>query len=181
MTRPTIHQLNDAVAAENERCAQLCEAARPNCEHFSDREWAAYRALTDMADAIRSSAKQSIESKAARLSQVTDEAIAMFNSSRLVKQNGGLLASVHPTVGRANRQSQVKRCVKVARDICRVSFESEIITPEFWEQFFAICHGDDFLAGRGPRSPGHEGWTSNFEYLTRPATMLKVFEKSEAV
>ena len=115
-----------------------------------------------------------------RLAVVTDEAITAFNASPLIKQNGGLLASVHPTVGRANRQAQVKRCVKVARDICRVSFESEIITPEFWEQFFAICHGDDFLAGRGPKSPGHEGWVSNFEYLTRPATMLKVFEKSEA-
>lgn len=121
------------------------------------------------------------EAQAARLSTVTDEAITAFNASPLVKQNGGLLASVHPTVGRSNRQAQVKRCVKVARDICRVSFESEIITPEFWEQFFAICHGDDFLAGRGPKSPGHEGWVSNFEYLTRPATMLKVFEKSEAV
>lgn len=115
-----------------------------------------------------------------RLAQVTRDAIATFNASRLSKASGGNLPNVNEKVGFANRKAQVNRCVKVARDICAQTFDSKVITPEFWATYWDECWSDDFIAGRGPRSAGHEGWVADFEYLTRPKTMLRVFEKASA-
>lgn len=119
------------------------------------------------------------ERQAERLAQVTDEAINAFNASPLAKPNG-LLAKVSTTVGRVRRQQQVKRCIKIARDICREGYDAEKITAEFWVDYWAICSADDFLAGRGGRSEEHANWMPDFEYLTRPKTMLKVYERADA-
>lgn len=59
MTSQTIQQLNDAVAAETERCAKLCEDARPaGGRAWSPEQLACYEALSYVAHAMRSSAKR---------------------------------------------------------------------------------------------------------------------------
>ncbi|MBD9534673.1 hypothetical protein IB227_02260 [Stenotrophomonas sp. STM01] len=114
-----------------------------------------------------------------RLAAVTDEAIAAWNASALVKGNGGLLAAVNPAVGRDKRQQQVKRCVSIARDICLAKGHSRI-PPEFWAEYFAVAARDDFHSGRQGGGRGHENWMPDFEFMTQPKTMLKLFEREEA-
>lgn len=110
---------------------------------------------------------------------MTDEAIAAWNASALVKANGGLLSAVNPAVGRDKRQQQVKRCVSIARDICRGQGHDRI-PPEFWGEYFAVAERDDFHSGRLGGGRGHENWTPDFEYMTQPKTMLKLFEREDA-
>jgi hypothetical protein len=112
-----------------------------------------------------------------RISQITDDAIATFNASTLVKRNGGLLSAVSETVGRETRVGQVRRCVKTARDICVDRLKSKKVTREFWEDYWSALADDDFTAGR-TKGKGHENWKPDFEYFTRKATMLKVYEKN---
>lgn len=120
--------------------------------------------------------------KAERLAAVTTDAIAAFNSilSVKAKPEPGLLPSVHATVGHENRRKQVGRCLKVARDICQALYGNTVITPEFWREYFGQCAEDPFKSGRQAPGKGHENWQPSFEYLTRPAVMLEVFDKSGA-
>lgn len=112
--------------------------------------------------------------KAERLKQVTDEAVSAFNAT-LAKPAGRL-----PAVHLVNdvRQRQVKRCLDTSRAICRRQYGAERITAEFWADYFAAAAEDDFLAGRIAGGPGHENWTPDFEYLTRPDVMTKLFDKT---
>jgi len=116
------------------------------------------------------------ERKAERLRQVTDDAIAAFNA-RLGKPNG-LLSAVHATVGREKRQAQVKRCSRVARQICEQQFGSTLITRQFWDAYFAEVDKDPFKSGRQQPGRGHENWSPSFEYLTREEVVLAVFDKA---
>lgn len=115
-----------------------------------------------------------------RLAQVTADAIETFNASTLTKSNGGLVANVSPTVGREKRQQQVTRCIRTARAICREMFGSETITPEFWETYWAAVARDDHASGRSGGGKDHPNWTPDFEYLTREATMLKIYDREAA-
>lgn len=115
-----------------------------------------------------------------RLTQVTRDAIESYNASPLVKKNGGLLPAVKMGAGFATRRQQVKRCVKMAREICAKELQSPVITREFWEQYWSICDADDFLAGRQEPGKGHENWSPDFEFLTKPKTMLRVYNNSES-
>lgn len=112
------------------------------------------------------------------LALVTDEAIAAFNASKLVKPNGGHLATVSAKVGRERRQRQVERCVRTARAICREDYSSDRITAEFWVDYWIAVHEDDFHSGRQRGGRGHENWVPDFEFLTREATMLKVYDRA---
>jgi hypothetical protein len=116
--------------------------------------------------------------RAERLSQVTDEAIASFNASALVKPNGGMLATVSPRIGREKRQGQVGRCLRTARAICAEDYQATTIVPEFWPDYWKAIASDDFMAGRQTGGRGHERWLPDFEYLTREATMLKVYDRA---
>lgn len=113
-----------------------------------------------------------------RTAQVTDEAISAYN--RILAKPTGLLAAVHATVGRAKRQQQVTRCLKTASEICQDQFGDSRVVPEFWESYFTACAEDDFHSGRGPYGGGHANWRPDFEFLTRPAQMLKVFDRATA-
>lgn len=115
------------------------------------------------------------DSKQERLAQVTSEAIATYNAT--LAKPAGLLPAIR-RVGLDKRRQQVFRCVKVAREICAEQHGSDRITAEFWEAYFAACAQDDFLSGRGPYTNGHANWLPDFEYLTRPATLLKVYERT---
>lgn len=118
-------------------------------------------------------------SKAERLAQVTADAIEAFNACpKLTKSKGGHLPNVSATVGRETRQENVKRVIETARAICREDFDSDRITPEFWAAYFAVSAKDDFHAGRIPGGEGHAKWVPDFEFLTRPATMLKLYDRA---
>lgn len=114
--------------------------------------------------------------RAERLSTVTGEAIDTYN--RILGKPNGLLTSVNAKVGRKKRQEQVKRCLQTASEICDDQFQDKRITPEFWESYFTACSEDPFHNGKGPYSGAHANWRPDFEFLTRPATMLKVFERA---
>jgi hypothetical protein len=114
--------------------------------------------------------------KAERLRQVTLDAIAAFNE--ILGRPNGLLPAVSAKVGLERRLAQVKRCLRVARQICGELLKSQTVTREFWDAYFAQCDRDDFKSGRQPPGKGHENWTPSFEYLTREAVMLDVFEKA---
>lgn len=114
--------------------------------------------------------------RAQRIASVTEEAIAAYNAS--LGKPVGKLASVNPKVGRKKRQEQVQRSLQTASEICDDQFGDKKITPEFWDSYFAACSDDDFHNGTGPYSGAHANWRPDFEYLTRPATMLKVFERA---
>jgi hypothetical protein len=116
-------------------------------------------------------------SLAERLRIVTREAVETFNASTLVKSQGGALANVSPSVGREKRQAQIRRCIRTAREICAESYGGTI-TREFWVDYWTEIAKDDFLAGRRGGGPGHENWRPDFEYLTREATMLKVYDRA---
>lgn len=116
--------------------------------------------------------------RAERLSQITADAITAYNS--ILAKPAGLLTAVSLKVGREKRRDQVAKCLRVARQICDENYGSTIVTPEFWKDYFTECAGDDFLRGVGPYSGSHANWRPDFEYLTREATMLKVYDRATA-
>lgn len=113
--------------------------------------------------------------KEQRLAEITDEAIEVFN--RILGKPFGLLPAIHPTVGRDKRRKQVARILKVVRDICLDQYKDPHITKTFWEDYFAACDLDPFKSGRQLPGKGHENWTPSFEYLTREAVVIEVFDK----
>lgn len=113
------------------------------------------------------------ERDAAQLAAMTRDAMRAYNEA-LAKPHG-LLAKA-TDVGFDRRCANVKRCLSVAADICRELYGSPLITLRFWEDYFAEVRNDDFLNGRGPYRGAHANWRPSFEFLTRPATMQKVFD-----
>ena len=111
--------------------------------------------------------------KSDRLTAVTEQAIAAFNSTLSVKA-GGLLSAV--TMCSDKRKAQVKRTVKLAAMACERLYGSPTVTPEFWIQYFEEVGKDDFKSGRGPYVNGHANWRPDFEYLTRPEVVEKVID-----
>lgn len=114
--------------------------------------------------------------RAERLATVTDNAIAEYN--RVLGRPVGKLPAVNPKVGRKKRQEQVRRMLQVASEICDDQFGDKKITPEFWESYFAACDAYPFMRGDGPYTGAHANWRPSFDYLTRPDTVLKVFERA---
>lgn len=113
--------------------------------------------------------------RAQRLVTVTEDAIAAYN--RILGRPNGLLASVSK-VGRKTRRKEIQRCLETASEICDDQFRDKKITPEFWDLYFTACGEDGFTSGAGPYTGAHANWRPDFEYLTRPAVMLKVFERA---
>lgn len=132
---------------------------------------------TQEEDQKNSCPKPAVSDPSAKLSKVTDEAIEAFNASPITKRNGGAIPNVSG-VGIEKRRQQVKRCASVARDICRLMFESESVTPEFWGAYWATVAEDPFASGRQAGTGAHANWVPDFEYLTRPDVMAKLFDKA---
>lgn len=99
-----------------------------------------------------------------------------FNSSELVIRNGGKLRSVTDQ-GIDTKRKWIQRSLKTARDI---SMAMRLVgpTPEFWECYFGEVGNDPWKRGDGPYTGKHERWLPSFEYLTRPAVMLSVWESA---
>lgn len=116
------------------------------------------------------------EKRAQRLSTITTDAITWYN--QLLGKPNGKLRAVSTTVGRKTRLKNVDRCLQTASEICEDQFQDKKITPAFWEMYFRACLDDDFANGTGPYSNEHANWRPDFEYLTRPPVMLKMFERA---
>lgn len=116
--------------------------------------------------------------KEQRLAEITDDAIEVFN--RILGKPVGMLPAIHPTVGRDKRRKQVQRSIKVIRDICLAQYKDPHITKTFWEDYFTECDLDPFKSGRQLPGKGHENWTPSFEYLTREAVVIEVFDKAQS-
>lgn len=127
----------------------------------------------DQSDADK---RRKLEEGAQRLRQHTLNAITAFNAT-LGKPNG-LLASVSTRVGLDTRDTHVKRCLKTASEICLEVHENPAVTAEFWEEYFNLCAADPFKSGQQPPGKGHENWEPSFEYLTRKAVMLEMFDRA---
>ena len=112
--------------------------------------------------------------KAERLSVITREAVAAYNAE-LSREGGGALSIV--TLPDSDvRRNNVRRCLKTAKMIADAL---EVpIDADFWTNYFAECAKDDFHAGRGPYTGTHANWRPDFEYLTRPDVMTKIFDKA---
>lgn len=111
-----------------------------------------------------------------RLATHTANAMASYNR-RMAKPQG--LLAVVTDVGVENRRREVKRCLTVARRICEHAYGSDAITPQFWDEYFALVDRDDFKSGRQQPGKGHAKWVPGFEYLTRPDVMTSVFETAQ--
>ncbi|MCW0413502.1 phage replisome organizer N-terminal domain-containing protein [Xanthomonas sacchari] len=117
---------------------------------------------------------------AQRLAQVTRDALTAYNASSLTKRNGGNLPNVSENVGREKRQQQVRRCLRVAREICKESTGTPLVTPEFWAAYFDLVAQDDFYSGRVRGGAGHENFVPDFETLTAEKTMLRLYDRQVA-
>lgn len=113
--------------------------------------------------------------RAERLATVTEDAIRAYN--QILGKPNGLLASVSK-LGRKTRRKEVQRMLQDASEICLDQFGDKRVTPEFWETYFNACNDDPWMRGDGPYTGSHANWRPDFEYLTRPATVLKVFERA---
>lgn len=114
------------------------------------------------------------QAKAQRLAAVTSDAIDAYNAA--LARPKGLLPAV--TLKNEERQKQVKRCLKVASEISMRENGAPTLTPEFWKQYFETAEADDFHAGRVPGGKGHANWVPDFEFLTRPDTMTKLYDRA---
>lgn len=112
--------------------------------------------------------------KAERLRQVTKDAVDAYNA--ILAKPHGKLSGVR--LVNETRDAEVKRSLKVAREICKQLNGETIITPKFWHDYFGECANDPFKNGTGPYTAPHEHWRPDFDYLTRPEVMTKVFDKA---
>jgi hypothetical protein len=124
----------------------------------------------------QSLSKPSASDRAERLAQVTEDAIETFNAAPFVKSQGGNVPNVSQ-VGREKRKQQVNRCSQTARDIVRI-LGLPGVTRDFWEAYWQTVDADPFCSGRQAGTGAHANWVPDFEYLTRPATMAKLFDKA---
>lgn len=118
---------------------------------------------------------QKVAALDSRLSEVTKEAVETWNASDLV---AGGLPSIRIGVGFDKRKSQVRRMLQTAREICLTETGTQTITRQFWVMLWSLYAQDEFYAGRGQSSRGHDNWKPDFEFLTRPATVLKLYDKT---
>jgi hypothetical protein len=109
-----------------------------------------------------------------RLRQVTGDAVKAYNA--LLGKPNGLLSAVH--LVNDVREKQVKRSLSVARAICDRQYGSPTITPVFWRDYFTVAAADDFHAGRVAGGKGHENWRPDFDYLTQPDVMTRLFDRA---
>lgn len=119
-------------------------------------------------------AKPTKPDPALRLAQVTDEATAAYNAI-CAKPNGLMAKATIASLDR--RRANVKRVLGMAKRICAEEYRADRITAQFWTDYFTAVQADDFKSGRQCGGKGHEGWEPDFEYLTRPDTMVEVYER----
>jgi hypothetical protein len=50
---------------------------------------------------------------------------------------------------------------------------------DWFARFFERAQHNDFIMGRTPRSPGHENWRADLDFLLSDKGLLQVLEKTE--
>ena len=133
---------------------------------------------TGTGDALAGQVLSSSEKHAkleARLTQITRDAMAAYNAT-LAKPNGHCRKVTE--IGFEKKRLLVKRCLKIASEICEVQYGGPQITAKFWSDYFQTISRDEFKSGRAGGGKGHEGWIPNFAYLTRPDVMIDVFDQA---
>lgn len=116
-------------------------------------------------------------SRKERLSQATRDAIETFNASKLTKANGGLVPNVVADVGFDSRCHQVAKCFDEVRSICKLDFDSDVIVRDFWVEYWDLCNDDEHKSGRAGGGKDHGNWVPTFEYLTRAATVIDLYDR----
>ena len=155
--------------------AQCLRDAVPEAEAEAEaEERSSLRSDSSSADADDQQAGKAAKLES-RLAQITADAIETFNASALTKPDGALS---RVTLDSSVRRKQVKRCLDVSRAICRRMYGSERIASQFWTDYWLAALADDFAAGRTQPGRGHENWRPDFEYLTRPDVMTKLFDRA---
>lgn len=48
----------------------------------------------------------------------------------------------------------------------------------FWDAYFDVCAGDDFLNGTGPYREPHANWRPSFDHLLKSDVVTRVFERA---
>lgn len=117
-----------------------------------------------------------LEAKERRLSEVTSEAVETYNLAPFTKRNGGDCPNVSLITD--ERKKNVGRCLKVASAITEKLTGSPTITRTFWERYWETVSEDPFASGRSKGSGAHANWKPDFEYLTRPDVMGKLFDRA---
>lgn len=175
------NRANGAKGGRPPKSSQPIDSIEPKTQVVTSgmpEETLTHKPLTTNQDkSIPSSSAAPSDRVAERLATVTDEAIHAYNESSLPKSKGGNLPNVSAKVGREKRQGQIKRCLRVARQICEASTGEQKVTAEFWAAYFDLVAQDDFYAGRQRGGNGHENYVPDFELLTREATMLKIYDR----
>jgi hypothetical protein len=113
------------------------------------------------------------KAKAERLRTHTRNAMLAYNAT--LTRPRGVLAKV-TELGLETREQNVRRCLRLARRICELEYDTSTITLEFWKTYFAAIAEDTFKSGRQDPGPKNPNWKPTFEYLTRAKTMLEVYE-----
>lgn len=113
------------------------------------------------------------EEQAARLAEITDDALDAYNRI-LAKPNGRLRRATR--VGIERKRMLVHRAIPTLRDICQDQYDSPVITRELWDTLFEAVKKDPFKSGKQRGGAGHENWKPTFAYLVRPDVILDVFE-----
>lgn len=106
--------------------------------------------------------------------QIATDAQAAYNAI-LAKPNG--LLPLCAVINKP-RLKAVEKALPTVRQICLQAYGSELVTPKFWQQYFAVAADDDFHAGRRKGGEGHENWTPDFEFLLRETTIAKLFDRA---
>lgn len=117
-----------------------------------------------------------VDKAATRLALVTENAIETFNAAPFTRAHGGVVSNV-AKVGRKERQRQIGKCLVTVREIAEhIGIEPGSV--EFWEAYWQTVDADAFCSGRQGGGEGHQNWRPDFEFLVKPKTMAKLFDKA---
>lgn len=111
-----------------------------------------------------------------RLAEVTHDAVDAYNEAPFTKAKGGACPNV--TLVNEVRQKEVNRCLKVASQICQRMYGSPKVIREFWADYWATVNEDEHASGRLGGGRDHQTWVPDFEYLTNPKVMTKLFDRA---
>lgn len=113
-------------------------------------------------DVTETSPESDTESDSEKASVPYDEIVAVYN------ENMPKLAKVRKLT--APRRDAIRRIWQSDSDYRSIT--------NFWRPFFEECADDAFLNGTGPYTNGHENWLPDFDYLIKPKTITKVYERA---
>lgn len=123
--------------------------------------------------AVKKEAPAPAKTPEQRIAEATQQAMDAYNE--ILAKPCGLQRAVSMAnrkwVGRAGTMRAIK-------EVCQSLYGTSTVPAKFWEQYFQECANDDFLSGRTGGGRDHPNWKPDFEFLTREATIVKVYERA---